>query len=151
MNAIALLKEDHERAMELIEQIESLEENQSQGSDLFRQLKQALTLHTQMEEKFFYPALSEFEETSEFVEEAYKEHREVDDLLAEISNSSPGDDEFLDQISELKQMLEHHVSEEEDELFPDAEKLLGETKLLKLGEEMERMNKSQSATASKRK
>jgi len=61
MNAIALLKEDHERAMELIEQIESLEENQSQGSDLFRQLKQALTLHTQMEEKFFYPALSEFE------------------------------------------------------------------------------------------
>jgi iron-sulfur cluster repair protein YtfE (RIC family) len=151
MNAITLLKEDHERAMELIEQIESLDENDSQAGDLFGQLKQALTLHTQMEEKVFYPALIQFEETKEIVEEAYKEHQEVDDLLADISNLSLGDEEFLDQIAELKEKIEHHVGEEEDELFPEAEKLLGESRIRELGMQMEQLNKGKTATASKRK
>ena len=150
MNAITLLKEDHERAMELIEQIETLDENDSQTGDLFVQLKQALTLHTQIEEKFFYPALSQFEETKDIVEEAYKEHQEVDDLLAEISALSPGDEEFLDQIGELKDKIEHHVSEEEDELFPEAERLLGKSRLLELGRQMEEMNKGKTVTANKR-
>jgi len=151
MNAITLLKDDHERAMELLEQIEILDEEELGASDLFGQLKQALTLHTQMEEKVFYPALSQFDETSSIVEEALKEHQEIDDILAEISSMSPSDEEFLDEISELKHKIEQHVEEEENELFPEAEKLLGENKLRDLGRQMEQLSKGKTATANKRK
>jgi len=150
MNAITLLKEDHERALELIEEIESLDQDDSHAGELFSQLKQALTLHTQMEEKVFYPSLSQFKETRDIVEEAYREHQEVDELLADISNLDTGDEDFLDQISELKMKIEHHVGQEEDELFPNAETLLGDKKLRELGQQMEQMNKGKIATASKR-
>ena len=125
MNAITLLKEDHERAMELIDQIETLGENGLQAADLFGQLKEALSLHTEMEENVFYPALSQFEETKDLVEEAYRTHQEVDDFVADISNLPPRDEEFLDQIAELRERIENHVGEEEDVLFPKLKSFLG--------------------------
>ena len=151
MDALTLLKEDHERTMELMDQIESLCDDDSQARKIFGQLKQALGLHSELEEKVFYPAISQFEETRDLVEESYRRHQEIDDLAADISRMSPHDEEFLDQVSELREMIENHVSEEEDELFPEVEELLGKGRLEELGRKIEQLAHRQAAAANKRK
>ena len=86
------------------------------------------------------------------VPEALEEHQEVDDLLAEMTALSPGNDEFMDKFTELRDAVEHHVEEEENEMFPKAEKVLGESRLQEMGRQMQQMKEGKSATAtSKRK
>ena len=147
MNAIELLKNDHQEASSLMEQIELADKGDRSAKELFTQLKQALTLHTQIEEQVFYPALKSFEETKDMVPEALEEHQEVDDLLAEMAALSPGNDEFMDKFTELRDAVEHHVEEEENEMFPKAEKVLGESRLQEMGRQMQQMKEGKSATA----
>ena len=147
MNAIELLKNDHQEASSLMEQIELADKGDRSAKELFTQLKQALTLHTQVEEQVFYPALKSFEETKDMVPEALEEHQEVDDLLAEMTALSPGNDEFMDKFTELRDAVEHHVEEEENEMFPKAEKALGESRLQEMGRQMQQMKEGKSATA----
>ena len=147
MNAIELLKNDHQEASSLMEQIELADKGDRSAKELFTQLKQALTLHTQVEEQVFYPALKSFEETKDMVPEALEEHQEVDDLLAEMAALSPGNDEFMDKFTELRDAVEHHVEEEENEMFPKAEKALGESRLQEMGRQMQQMKEGKSATA----
>jgi hemerythrin superfamily protein len=152
MNVIELLKNDHQEASSLMEQIELADKGDRSAKELFTQLKQALTLHTQVEEQIFYPALKSFEETKDMVPEALEEHQEVDELLAEMTALSPGNDEFMDKLTELRDSVEHHVEEEENEMFPKAEKVLGESRLQEMGRQMQQMKEGKSATAtSKRK
>jgi len=147
MNAIELLKNDHQEASSLMEQIELADKGDRSAKELFTQLKQALTLHTQVEEQVFYPALKSFEETKDMVPEALEEHQEVDELLAEMAALSPGNDEFMDKFTELRDAVEHHVEEEENEMFPKAEKALGESRLQEMGRQMQQMKEGKSATA----
>ncbi len=146
MTAIELLKNDHREALSMIEQLESTGEGATASSriEVFNQLKGALTLHTKLEEQFFYPALENFDETRDLIKESYKEHREVDELLTKMSGQS---EDWEDQLSELKGDIEHHVDEEENEMFPQAEELLGQRRLQEIGREMEEMKQGQSATA----
>ncbi|PYS77728.1 MAG: hemerythrin, partial [Acidobacteria bacterium] len=83
-------------------------------------------------------------ETRDLIKESYKEHRKVDQLLADM-NPAAGD--FADRLSELRRNIEHHVDEEEGEMFPKAEKLLGQARLQEMGQQIEQMKKGQSATA----
>lgn len=152
MNAIELLREDHREALELLEQMENLEGNleddeeeiETAPTQLFNQLKNALTLHTQLEEQIFYPAMREFEETRDLIGEAIEEHHNVDQILEEMSMLSPADDDFQNQLEELKESLEHHISEEEDELFPKAEELCGQKRLDEMGRQMQQMKMGRS-------
>jgi hemerythrin-like domain-containing protein len=153
MNAIELLKQDHKEAMGMIEQME----NPSQGTpsgranmDMFNQLKQALTLHTQEEEQVFYPALREHNETRQMIEEAYEEHKNVDRMLAQMSGMDPNNSDFMDMLGELKENIQHHVEEEETEMFPKAEKILGQSRLQEMGRQMRQMKQGMSATATQR-
>lgn len=158
MNAIDLLKEDHREALELIEQLENIEGSldEDEGgvefapTELFTQLKSALTLHTQAEEQVFYPAMREFEETRELIVEAIEEHQTVDQILEEMSMLSPNDDDFQDRLEELKENLEHHMSEEEDEMFPKAEELCGQKRLDEMGRQMQQIKLGRSKGASNR-
>jgi hemerythrin superfamily protein len=150
MNAIELLKSDHKEASGMMEQIELADKGDRSAKELFNQLKQALTLHTQMEEQIFYPALRSFEETQDMVPEALEEHKEVDEILAEMSALSPGNDEFMDKFTELRDAVEHHVEEEENEMFPKAEQALGQTRLQEMGRQMQQMKEGKSATATNR-
>src|SRR5438552_1612877 len=113
MTAIDMLMKDHREAMDLIEQLEHSDREQletaakdttvvSSKVDLFNKLKNALTVHTQLEERVFYPALENFDETRELIQESYREHQEVDDLLNEMAGLSPTDEEWMDALSELK-------------------------------------------------
>ena len=147
MIATEILKQDHREAMGLIERLESINEGSGAGGskeELFGKLKNALKLHTKLEEQIFYPALENFDETRDLIKESYKEHREVDQLLAEM-NPTAGD--FADKLSELRGDIEHHVKEEEGEMFPKAEQLLGQSRLREMGRQMDEMKRGQSATA----
>jgi hemerythrin-like domain-containing protein len=150
MNAIELLMQDHKEASSMMDQLEVADKGDRSAKDIFLQLKQALTLHTQIEEQIFYPALKNHEETRDMVPEALEEHQEVDQILAEMSSLNHGNDEFMDKLTELRDSIEHHVEEEENEMFPKAEQVLGQSRLQEMGSQMQQMKTGKSATTNKR-
>ena len=150
MNAIELLKKDHKEASALMEQIEVADKGDRSAKELFNELKQALTLHTQMEEQLLYPALKSFDETKDWVPEAIDEHQEVDEILTEMSALSPREDAFMDKLTELRDAVEHHVEEEETNIFPKAQKAMGQSRLDEMGRQMEQMKQAKSVTATNR-
>lgn len=155
MNIIELLKEDHREAEELIERLEGLEsdlDDTEVGTDkmpqaLFTKLKNALTLHTQVEEQILYPAMQQFDETADRIPEALEEHQQVDQILEEMAMLAPAEDEFQGRLEELKENLAHHIEEEEDELFPKTEELCGQQRLEEMGRQMQQMKQGRSASA----
>ena len=160
MNAIELLKQDHQEAIDLMDQLEEITGNFDEDDEdaaaatmsnepvqLFAQLKQALTLHTQLEETIFYPTMKQFDETRDMIGEALEEHQEVDQILNDMATLSPGDDEFQDKLEELRDSVEHHIDEEENELFPKAEELCGDERLNEMGNQMLQMKQGKSARA----
>src|SRR5947209_8903700 len=147
MNIIDMLMQDHQEAATMMEQIESAGEGDASVMTTFNQLKQALTLHTEIEEAIFYPALQNKDETSDQIGEAFEEHQEVKDMLAEMSGLQAGNEEFMSKMTDLREAVEHHVEEEENELFPKAQKILGDSRLQEMGQQMMQMKQGKSATA----
>lgn len=86
-----------------------------------------LSLHTKLEETIFYPAVQSIdtEEAKDMVLEAYEEHHVVKMILKELPKVDPKADNFKAKMTVLKEMVEHHVDEEEKEMFPMAERKLG--------------------------
>jgi hemerythrin-like domain-containing protein len=150
MNAIELLKSDHREAEGLMKRVEMADKGGASAMSVFQELKAALTLHTRIEEQVFYPALRGYDETRDMISESVEEHREVDELLAEMTAMSPEDDAFMDKLVELRDSVGHHVEEEETELFPKAEKVLGRERLTMMGDEMMRMKRGMSREATNR-
>jgi len=147
MNAIELLMQDHKEASGMMDQLETADKGDREARNVFLRLNEALTMHTQIEEQIFYPALKNFDETKDLVPEAFEEHQEVKDILEEMTSLNPGDDEFMDKLTELRDSVEHHVEEEESEMFPKAEKVLGQSRLQELGRQMQQMKQSKSSVA----
>jgi hemerythrin superfamily protein len=136
-DAIALLKADHAAVKKLFGQEEKADHKKKQ--DLYDQIEGALTVHATIEEEIFYPAVKKArsESIKDEVREAYEEHKQIKTLLAEISDVTPDDETWDMKIKVLKEDVEHHVKEEEGEMFPDAKKLLGEKRLAELGDQLE--------------
>ena len=124
MNAFELLINDHRKVAELFDQIEN-DDDPAMQENIFARIKQELTVHSEVEENYFYPLVLKYEETEELTIEAIEEHKEVKDLLEQLESMSSDDDEWKDTIQELRVAVEHHVDEEENELFPKAQELLG--------------------------
>ena len=150
MNIIEMLKQDHQEASAMMDRIESAGEGDPSVMTTFNQLKQALTLHTQIEEQIFYPALRNNDETQDQIEESFEEHQEVKDMLSQMSGMQSGNDEFLSLMSDLRDAVEHHVEEEENELFPQAQQILGDSRLQEMGQQMMQMKQGKSATATQK-
>ena len=133
-DAISLLKSDHEEVKKLFKEIEAEEDQEA----IFDQIKGALEVHATIEEEIFYPAVKKArsEEIKDEVREACEEHKQVKALLAAIAEISPDDGSYSAKIKVLKEDVEHHVEEEEGEMFPDARKYL-RNKLEDLGAQMQ--------------
>jgi hemerythrin superfamily protein len=119
--ATALLKEDHQKVKKLFAQIEKLDASRETDKGwIFDQIRKELTVHAQIEEEIFYPAVerAEDEEAAELVTEAHEEHRIVKTLLDELSTLRPADTRFDAKIKVLKENVLHHAEEEQDEIFP---------------------------------
>src|SRR5436853_1683649 len=150
MNIIEMLTQDHQEASAMMDRIESANAGDPSVMMTFNQLKEALTLHAEIEEQIFYPALRNNDETADQIEESFEEHQEVKDLLAEMSGLQGGNDEFMSMMSDLRDAVEHHVEEEENELFPQAQQILGDSRLQEMGQQMMQMKQGKSATATQK-
>ena len=141
MNAIDLLKADHERVKALLTQLsESTERGVKKRTELLAKLEAEISLHTRLEEEILYPAFRKAggKEQDIMYHEAKEEHRTVDTLvLPDLKQTEPSTTEFSGRVKVVKELLEHHIEEEETEMFPQAKKLLGKTTLDELGAEME--------------
>jgi iron-sulfur cluster repair protein YtfE (RIC family) len=134
MDAFALLKADHERVAGILEEIENTTERSNKGRErLFTDLKSELDLHAQIEEEVFYPALEESDETRDITLEAYEEHRLVKQLLSELESEPKDTEEWTAKFTVLRENIEHHVEEEEGEMFDMAEDQIPGDTLERLG------------------
>ncbi|WP_448090355.1 hemerythrin domain-containing protein [Pseudomonas azerbaijanoccidentalis] len=141
MNAIDLLKADHARVKDILSQLsESTERGVKKRTELLAKLEMEISIHTRLEEDVLYPAYKKAggKEQDVMYYEAKEEHRTVDSLvLPDLKVTDPSTPEFSGRVKVVKELLEHHIEEEETEMFPQAKKLLGKTTLDELGAEME--------------
>jgi iron-sulfur cluster repair protein YtfE (RIC family) len=150
MDAFELLKADHERVAGILEDIENTTERASKSREkLFTQLKSELDLHAQIEEEIFYPALEESDETRDITLEAYEEHRLVKQLLSELEGESKDTEEWTAKFTVLKENIEHHVEEEEGEMFKKARKALSQEEIESLGNQLQQAQQQAKAAGAR--
>ena len=133
MDPFALLKSDHDKVSELFERIEAA--SGQAKVDIFKKIQSELEVHTHVEEKILYPALRNAEETRDITLEAYEEHQVVKDLLAELAAGEPND-RWDAKLTVLKENVEHHVDEEENDMFGKAKDVLSNEEAEALGDQM---------------
>jgi hemerythrin superfamily protein len=147
MDPFELLKADHETVSKLFTKIEA--STTQSKRDLFTQLKTELDLHAHIEETIFYPALEKKHKARDITLEAYEEHKVVKKLLAELADE-PHSDEWDAKLTVLKESVEHHVQEEESELFERAEETLSSEQLAQLGDRLEAEKVRRSSSGAKK-
>jgi hemerythrin-like domain-containing protein len=148
MNAFTLLKADHKKVAGILDKIDSTTERAVKTrEELFTQLKTELDVHTRIEETIFYPALEKVEETRDITLEAFEEHRLVKQLLGELESADKGEEEWTAKFTVLKENIEHHVEEEEGEMFEKARKVLSDEDAKTLGARMEKARTEQKKAA----
>jgi hemerythrin superfamily protein len=139
MNAVEILTKDHREVDALIATLEEAKDSNGSNAsykDTFQKLITSLSAHMQAEEEIFYPAMRIVDGEEELVEEAYDEHNEVKSLLLQMQELEPASPEFQENLKQIKLGIEHHVSEEEGEMFPDAQEKLGEQRLQEIGQQI---------------
>jgi len=126
-DAIELLTSDHKSVKGLFQAFEKIKDRDDANddkSDLVRRICAELTVHATIEEEIFYPAVREAIDDEDLMDEADVEHSSVKDLIAQLEDASPGDDHYDAKVTVLGELVEHHVKEEEGEMFPKARKAI---------------------------
>ena len=124
-DAIQMLTEDHNKVKALFKQFEKLKEQDDADeeiSDLVAQICAELTIHSTIEEEIFYPAMREAIDDDDLLDEADVEHASAKELIGQLESMSPGDDHYDAKVVVLGEYIDHHVKEEEGEMFPMARK-----------------------------
>jgi hemerythrin superfamily protein len=151
MNAIELLKADHDKVDKLFQKVKATEEGEHKA--LFEKIKLELDTHTHIEEKIFYPRLREEDELEDITLEGIEEHHQAKMFLRELANLSDDSEKFEPKLKVLMEDITHHVQEEEGEMFPKVEEVIGKDELEELGKRMEEekknFQKSQAASSGK--
>jgi hemerythrin superfamily protein len=132
-DAITLLTEDHEHVKSMFEQYEELGDRAHVSKQkLALQICEELTKHATAEEEIFYPAVRAATKDDDMLDEAVVEHASAKDLIAQIISMDPTDDLYDAKVKVLGELIDHHVKEEESEMFPKARK--AKLDLMALGE-----------------
>jgi hemerythrin superfamily protein len=131
-DAIAMLMADHKKVKKLFSDFNKLKQ---EGSDedktaIVYQICNELKIHTELEEEIFYPAVRKAIDDSDLMDEALVEHAGAKDLIAQLEDASPDDDLYDAKVSVLGEQIDHHVKEEEGEMFPKAKKAKVDTDAL---------------------
>ena len=134
MDAIELLKDDHDKVDRLFQKVKATDEGEHLA--LFKKIKAELDAHTHIEEKIFYPKLKEEEELKDIVLEGIEEHRQAKMFLRELANLTEDSEKFEPKLKVLMEDIEHHVMEEEGEMFPKVKKVFDAATLQELGKQM---------------
>ncbi|HVG30940.1 MAG TPA: hemerythrin domain-containing protein [Pyrinomonadaceae bacterium] len=144
MDAITLLKADHEKVSGIFAKLEETTERAAKTrEELFTQLKQELDVHAHIEETIFYPVLKQEAETRDITMEGFEEHHVIKTLLKELEGQSVETEQWTAKLKVLKENVEHHVEEEEGEMFKGAREVLSKEQIEDLGARMEAEKKRQ--------
>ena len=137
MDAIAMLKADHAKVKKLLDELEpTTERGVKTRSELFATIKGELTIHEVIEEEIFYPALKNHPKAKDIVLEGYQEHHVVDLLMGELEDLDVTDEKWGAKALVMKENIEHHIEEEEGEMFRKARQVFDRQELEDLGTRM---------------
>jgi hypothetical protein len=143
MDALDLLKTDHDKVKRLLAELESTTERGVKArSELFATIKGELTLHEIIEEEIFYPELKAHPKAEEVVLEGFQEHHVVDLLMGELESLDVSDETWGPKATVMKENIEHHIQEEEGEMFREARRVFDSRELDDLGRRMEERKRS---------
>jgi hypothetical protein len=138
MNAISMLETDHRKVKALLKELESTtERGVKTRAELFATIKGELTLHEIIEEEIFYPELKSHPKAKEIVLEGYEEHHVVDQLMGELESLDVADETWGAKAKVMKENIEHHIEEEEGEMFRQARAVFDKAELEDLGGRMD--------------
>jgi hemerythrin superfamily protein len=131
-DAITMLMADHKKVKKLFSDFDKLKEEGSEEdkSAIVDQICNELKIHAELEEEIFYPAVREAIEDSDLMDEALVEHAGAKDLIAQLEDANPDDDLYDAKVTVLGEQINHHVKEEEGEMFPKAKKAKVDTRAL---------------------
>lgn len=144
MNALEILKADHQKIRDLFVSLRESNEI-DEKRDIYDRIREEIEIHSEIEESTFYPGFSAYGEMAELVAEMIEDHEEIEDILGEIEENEEmleeegegnGVDEFLDLLDELVDAVERHIEIEETEFFDEASRLMSESELESLGREL---------------
>jgi hemerythrin superfamily protein len=148
MDALELLKQDHEKVKELFEEAEE-SEDQKEKNRIFSEIQAELETHARIEETVFYPAMEQHEELKDMVLESIEEHRQIKTLLKEIDGLKADSEKFEPKLKVLMENVEHHAEEEEEgKMFPKVREICSQEDLDNLGEELEAAKNKRQRKAS---
>ena len=120
------IKEDHKKHRTTLTELDGTSGDSEERSKLFERLQRELTAHANAEEQTFYAALLEDPEAQEQVRHSMAEHKEADDLLDELDELELDNPGWLQKFRKLKDAVEHHMDEEERDVFAIARDVIGE-------------------------
>ena len=142
MNAISLLKDDHDRVKKMLaEGEETTERAEKTRTQVFAKLKEEMLIHERIEEEIFYPALKEHPKAKEIVLEGYEEHHVVDEIMGELEATDVSDETWMAKFKVMKENIEHHIEEEEGDMFEQARRVFSDEELEELGARMMELKK----------
>lgn len=120
-DAIALLTEDHSKVKQLFREFDDIKNQPGQAdlkAELVEQICFELTVHAEIEEEIFYPAARAEIDADDLIDEAETEHVCAKELISLLEGMEPGDAEIDATVAELRRQVEHHITEEENNIFP---------------------------------
>lgn len=148
-NALDMLKADHDKVRGLLTDLmDASERAKKKRKDLLETIEKELKIHTQVEDEIFYPAFKKANgrENQRMFHEAEQEHRAIEELiLPDLKNTNSEGTEFTGRAKVLQELVEHHASDEEDEMFVQARKTMSEDELVDLGERIAERKKELGA------
>ncbi len=141
-DVLTLLKQDHDKVKKLFKEVNDLSDGaHATRRKLFEEIDEELSLHAKLEETIFYPKFKAktkaASEERDGILEAYEEHASVKELLRKIEATDPSDETYKAKVQVLSEFVEHHVKEEESEMFKQARKLFSSEELEEIGAELE--------------
>jgi len=137
MDAISLLKADHDRVTKMLADGEATTERAAKTrTELLDTLKAEMMIHERIEEEIFYPALKAHPKAREIVLEGYEEHHVVDEIMGELEATDVTDETWGAKFKVMKENIEHHIEEEEGDMFKQARQAFSADELEQLGARM---------------
>ena len=133
--AVKLLTDDHNKVKKLFKKFEKLKDGDGSGKEksaLVGEICLELTIHAKVEEEIFYPAVRESIDEEDLMDEADVEHAGAKSLIAQLVGMKPGDDHYDAKVTVLGEYIDHHVKEEQEEMFPKARR--AKLDMVELGE-----------------
>ena len=137
MDALKLLKQDHDLVKKMLAEGEATtERGEKTRTELFARLKSELEIHERIEEEILYPQLRDHPKSQEIALEAYEEHHVVDEIMGELEATDVTDETWSAKFKVMKENIEHHIEEEEGEMFKQARQVFSDDELEELGDRM---------------